>query len=82
LLTLSYQAKRDGDESKGGNDDYSNFRALCSVCNEGAPNIKPMRPDLKQLMINIRRATADDQLNALEWLVQKFPAQAAKLTAK
>lgn len=69
------------DKSKGGSDDYQNLRALCSVCNEGAQNITPMRPDLKQLMVNIRRATVDDQLSALGWLIQKFPAQAAQLTA-
>lgn len=70
------------DKSKGGPDDYSNLRALCSVCNEGAQNITPMRPDLKQLMVNIRRATVDDQLSALEWLTRKFPSQAAKLSVK
>lgn len=67
------------DKSKGGTDDYSNLRALCSVCNEGAQNITPMRPDLKQLNINIRRAAAQDQLSVLSWLIKKFPEQAAKL---
>lgn len=70
------------DKSKGGTSDYSNLRALCSLCNEGAQNITLMRPDLKQLMINIRRATAVDQLEALEWLTKKFPAQAAGLVLK
>lgn len=70
------------DKSKGGTDDYANLRALCSVCNEGAQNITPMRPDLKQLMVNIRRASTHDQLNALEWLIQKFPAQASQLISK
>lgn len=69
------------DKSKGGTDDYSNLRALCSLCNEGVQNTAPMRPDLKQLMINIRRATAVDQLEALTWLVKKFPAQAALLAS-
>lgn len=45
------------DKSKGGTDDRSNLRALCSVCNEGAQNITLIRPDLKQLLIAIRRAT-------------------------
>jgi 5-methylcytosine-specific restriction endonuclease McrA len=35
-------------KSKGGTDDLSNLRAICSVCNEGAQNIAPMRPDLPQ----------------------------------
>ncbi len=63
------------DKSKGGSDDYSNLRALCSLCNEGAQNITAMRPDLKQLLVAIRRATADDQLHVLAWLVKKFPLQ-------
>lgn len=70
------------DKSKGGTDDYQNLRALCSVCNEGAQNITLMRPDTKQLMVNIRRATVDDQLTALAWLIKKFPTQSAKLVPK
>ena len=61
------------DKSKGGTDERSNLRALCSVCNEGAQNITLIRPDLKQLLINIRRATTEDQLEALKWLISKFP---------
>lgn len=64
------------DKSKGGTDEASNLRALCSICNEGAQNITLMRPDLKQLLITLRRATSDDQLQALLWLVKKFPNQA------
>lgn len=64
------------DKSKGGTDDRSNLKALCSVCNEGAQNITLIRPDLKQLLINIRRASTEDQLAALDWLIKKFPKQA------
>jgi hypothetical protein len=60
------------DKSKGGSDEPTNLRALCSVCNEGLQNIAPMRPDLKQLLIQVRRATAEDQLKVLEWLTGKF----------
>lgn len=71
------------DKSKGGEDDSSNLRAICSVCNEGAQNAMLIRPDLKQLLIQIRRATSADQLEALKWLIAKFPKQAAeKLSAK
>ena len=70
------------DKSKGGTDDRSNLRALCSVCNEGAQNIVLMRPDLTQLLIAIRRATAADQLAALEWLMTKFPKQTQTAAAK
>lgn len=64
------------DKSKGGSDELSNLRAICSVCNEGAQNITPMRPDLKQLLIQIRRARSDDQLAVLKWLITKYPIQA------
>jgi len=68
------------DKSKGGTDEPSNLRALCSVCNEGAQNMTLIRPDLKQLMIQLRRAATPDQLEALKWLIVKFPKQAAEAT--
>lgn len=70
------------DKSKGGTDEPSNLRALCSVCNEGAQNMTLIRPDLKQLLIQLRRASSPDQLEALKWLIQKFPKQAAEATGK
>lgn len=66
------------DKSKGGTDDPSNLRALCSVCNEGAQNITLQRPDLTQLLVQLRRAPAEHQVKALEWLTTKFPRQAAE----
>lgn len=66
------------DKSKGGSDDSSNLRAICSVCNEGAQNATLIRPDLKHLLAQIRRATAADQLEALKWLISKFPRQTAE----
>jgi hypothetical protein len=70
------------DKSKGGNDEPSNLRAICSVCNEGAQNITLIRPDLKQLLVQIRRAASQDQLEALVWLIRKFPDQANKALGK
>lgn len=61
------------DKSKGGTDEISNLKAICSVCNEGVQNIAPIRPDLKHLLVSVRRATAQDQLEVLHWLKQKFP---------
>jgi hypothetical protein len=61
------------DKSKGGTDEPSNLRAICSVCNEGAQNATFIRPDLKQLLIQLRRASAADQIEALKWLIKKFP---------
>lgn len=67
------------DKSKGGSDDPSNLRAICSVCNEGAQNATFIRPDLKTLLIQLRRATSADQLEALKWLISKFPEQASSI---
>ncbi|MDR0726798.1 MAG: HNH endonuclease [Rickettsiales bacterium] len=61
------------DKSMGGTDDYSNLRAICSVCNEGASNITLERPSYEKILIQLRRATGADQLKILEWLKTKFP---------
>ena len=66
------------DKSMGGTDDPSNLRAICSVCNEGASNATMTRPDLQKLLIQVRRATSPDQLEVLQWLINKFPKQAAE----
>ncbi|MCX7605326.1 MAG: HNH endonuclease [Bryobacteraceae bacterium] len=63
------------DKSLGGTDDPSNLRAICSVCNEGARNLTLDRPTARKLLVQVRRATAADQLQVLKWLVQKFPKQ-------
>lgn len=60
------------DKSLGGSDDASNLKAVCSVCNEGAANIAPQRPDLAKLLVQVRRATAADQREVLRWLRTKF----------
>lgn len=69
------------DKSIGGSDDPSNLRAICSVCNEGARNLTLDRPSLQKLLIQVRRATATDQLAVLRWLIRKFPVQSAKFGA-
>lgn len=61
------------DKSMGGSDEPGNLRALCSVCNEGARNLTLDRPSAAKLLIQVRRATAADQLALLEWLKSKFP---------
>jgi hypothetical protein len=69
------------DKSMGGTDDPGNLHAICSVCNEGASNLTLTRPDLNKLLTQIRRATAADQLQALRWLIRKFPSQAAAFSS-
>lgn len=66
------------DKSMGGTDDPSNLRAICSVCNEGASNATLTRPDLQKLLIQVRRATSQDQLEVLLWLIKKFPKQTSE----
>jgi HNH endonuclease len=61
------------DKSMGGSDEAGNLRAICSVCNEGSKNLTLDRPSVQKLLIQIRRATGDDQLRVLEWLLLKFP---------
>jgi len=63
------------DKSMGGTDEPSNLKAICSVCNEGASNATLTRPDLQKLLIQVRRATANDQLEVMRWLMKKFPKQ-------
>jgi hypothetical protein len=67
------------DKSVGGSDDYTNLRAICSVCNEGARNLTYDRPSAMKLLVQVRRAQTADQKKVLEWLISKFPNQAASL---
>ena len=62
------------DKSMGGSDEPANLRAICSVCNEGASNATLTRPDLQKLLVQVRRATVQDQREVLRWLQKKFPA--------
>jgi hypothetical protein len=61
------------DKSMGGSDEATNLRAICSVCNEGSKNLTLDRPSLQKLLIQVRRATSEDQLRVMEWLQGKFP---------
>jgi 5-methylcytosine-specific restriction endonuclease McrA len=70
------------DKSMHGSDDYSNLRAICSVCNEGAKNLTLDRPSAAKLLVQVRRAQTVDQQKVLEWLITKFPKQAAELVSK
>jgi len=65
------------DKSLGGSDERSNLRALCSICNEGAANLTLPRPNAHELLVQIRRAPRADQLEVLEWLLNKYPDKKA-----
>jgi 5-methylcytosine-specific restriction endonuclease McrA len=59
-------------KSRGGKDELSNLRALCSMCNQGAKNITSEKPTGVWLLSQIRRAGQDEQLAVLNWLRKKF----------
>lgn len=63
------------DKSQGGIDDFSNLRAICSVCNEGAANLTADRPTALKLLAQIRRSSATEQIEVLKWLMKKYPKQ-------
>ncbi|MGF1602786.1 MAG: HNH endonuclease [Thermosynechococcaceae cyanobacterium] len=67
------------DKSQGGTDEPANLRAICSVCNEGASNLTLERPSALKLLAQVRRATGRDQLEVLQWLMQKFPQQVQEI---
>jgi hypothetical protein len=70
------------DKSMGGTDDPGNLRAICSVCNKGAKNLTLPRPGWMKLAAQLRRAPGDVQVQALEWLIGKFPEQAKIIITK
>lgn len=60
------------DKSKGGSDEPSNLKAICTNCNEGLQNTALPKPDRVHLLSQIRRAAVGDQIVVLEWLEEKF----------
>ncbi|MEN9558284.1 MAG: hypothetical protein RL141_653 [Candidatus Parcubacteria bacterium] len=60
------------DKSKGGSDDRTNLKAICTNCNEGLQNSGLQKPDTVQLLSQIRRATIESQMAVLDWLLKKY----------
>lgn len=60
------------DKSLGGANELSNFRALCSACNEGAKNVTGLKPSSIWLLSQIRRAGITEQREVFAWLRKKF----------
>ncbi len=70
------------DKSHGGSDDFSNLRAICSTCNEGAANIALATADVLQVLSQLRKTPRSDQVRILEFLVTKFPDDTQRLLDK
>jgi len=51
---------------------------ICDECFEGLQNAAPIKPDRLQLLVQLRRATIDDQKAVLEWLLTKFKLEAVE----
>ena len=60
------------DKSMGGSDTIDNLRAICSVCNEGAQNLAPAPPPLRELLVAVRRADMATQRKVLDWLNKRL----------
>lgn len=61
------------DKSMGGTDEITNLRAVCSICNEGASNVTPAKPEVKKVLAQIRKMSNSEQLEVLSWLLRKYP---------
>lgn len=60
------------DKSRGGGDEASNLRALCSTCNQGAKNLTLEKPSAIWLLQQVRRASFGDQRVVFEWLLGRM----------
>lgn len=69
-------------QSLGGDNDPSNLRAVCSICEEGLRNLALQRPSLRDLLVQLRRSTRGGQIEVLRWLINKYPVQAMRLSVK
>jgi hypothetical protein len=59
--------------SKGGTDDDSNLRVLCSACNEGRKDLEvPVPKQMLNVLQSVRIAARDVQLEVLKKLAEKF----------
>lgn len=64
------------DMSQGGTDEPCNLRVLCSVCHEGVSSRPLDRSSSLEVLALLHSATGSAQLEALAWLVKKFPTRA------
>lgn len=64
------------DKTRGGDESSQNLRAVCTNCNEGLQNAGLPKPDRLHLLVQIRRATIEDQIAVLDWLCHKYGVEA------
>lgn len=63
-------------KSKGGTDEDSNLRTLCSACNEGRKDLQvPVSQQMKNVLQTVRLAPRDIQVELLKKLADKFHAK-------
>jgi len=68
------------DKSKGGADRPENLRAVCNVCNKGLQDTALPNPKRIDVLKQVRRASIDDQLFLLEWLLKRHEKVLEKKT--
>lgn len=72
LMRLGYLARNDESIKNSTLD----LKTLCPDCDEGFATAKFLpRMNAQELLVQFRRATVTDQLQALKWLLKKYPNQ-------
>ena len=54
------------------------LKTLCPDCDDGFATTKLLpRMNARELLVQLRRATAADQIEVLKWLLKKYPMREA-----
>jgi hypothetical protein len=74
LMRVGYFARNDQSVKNSALD----LKTLCPDCDDGIANAKLLpRMNAQELLVQLRRATAADQIEVLKWLRKKHPVRAA-----
>lgn len=60
------------EKNTAGKGEPSNIQTLCSTCEEGVRDLRPVKPPAIWLLSQIRRAGQEEQRAVLDWLLKKF----------
>jgi 5-methylcytosine-specific restriction endonuclease McrA len=72
LMRVGYLARNDESVKNSALD----LKTLCPNCDEGFATAKLLpRMNAQELLVQVRRAAAADQIEVLKWLVKKYPRQ-------